>query len=229
MEQLRVNDYTIFLDKKCVKNINLRVKPNGDIYVSSPNEIKNDKIVKLISSKSDWINKQLLMFQKKSVESKRDYISGEDHYINGRRYILKVTPTKEKSCIKIENKKIIRMYVKNNASMKSRERLLMKYYKTILTKKISYYIEKWAEKIGVEVNFFKIRKMKTRWGSCNIQTHVLLFNLELAKKGNKDIEYVVIHELIHLKERYHNDNFYYLMNKYLVNWKSVEQRLNFND
>lgn len=229
MNQLKVNNYIINLDKKDVKNINLRVKPNGLIFVSCPGNVENEKIIKLIADKNDWIERQISRFKKCLGQTQREYVSGEDHFVNGKRYVLKVSKTSGKQYIVIENKKILRLYVRENSTIKQREKVMKKYYKNVLTKKISFYLKKWIEIIGVDVNSFSIRKMKTRWGSCNIQTHNLLFNLELGKRCNKEIEYVVVHELIHLKERKHNDNFYYLLMKYLPNWKSIEQKLNFVD
>lgn len=230
MEKLQINNYEINIERKDVKNINIRVKPNCEIFVSAPNNIGKDELFNLICNKQKWIDNQIEKFKKNSTKVERKYISGKDHYLNGKRYILKLQyHEKGKPFIKLENKKIMSMNIKPNTSLKAKEKTMNEFYKNFLINKIDGYISKWSDEINVNVDGYKIRKMKTRWGSCDIQNHTLLFNLELAKRSNKEIEYVVVHELTHLKEKRHNSKYYSIIDKNLKNWREIENKLRYID
>ena len=118
------------------------------------------------------------------------------------------------------------MYVRKNSSIENKERLMNVFYKEYLDKKIKKYIRLWEEKIGVKCNNYTIRKMKNKWGSCNTEKKEIVFNLELAKKKNAEIQYVIVHELIHLIERCHNDNFKKMLYKFYPKWENYHISLN---
>lgn len=227
MENLFFENYEIEVNRKKIKNVNLKVYPNCEIKVSIPEKMDIEYVQRMINSKAEWLKKQLQKYEEQKRIETREYVSGEDHYFNGKRYILKVhTETKNVACIKIERSNIMDMYVKENSSVNVKSRVLNNFYKEKLEKKIKKYLEKWEEIIGVKVNDFSIRKMKNRWGSCNVNKKTIIFNLELAKKSNDEIQFVVVHELVHLIERYHNDNFRSLMDKFYPKWKKYQNSIN---
>lgn len=222
---MRINNYEVEINKKQVKNINLKVYPDLKIKASVPENMDMEKVERMINSKEDWIKNQLKRYKEQKRITKRDYVSGENHYLNGKRYILKVYNSNTTS-IKIENSKTIGMYISKSSSIEKREKLMHNFYRQNLEKKLNTFVPKWEDKIGVKANNYTIRKMKNKWGSCNIEKKEINFNLELAKKKDSEIQYVVIHELLHLVEPNHNDNFRNLLYKYCPKWENYDETLN---
>ena len=160
-------------------------------------------------------------------QPEREYVSGESHYFLGQRYLLNVIYTnKRKQGVEIRNKKYIDLYVRENTPKYLRERAMTEWYRRELKKLIPTIIAKWEPIIGVEVNEFGVKKMKTRWGSCNPKAKRIWLNLELVKKSPTCIEYVVVHEMTHLLERKHNERFIAYMDKFLPNWRAIKEELN---
>ena len=220
-----INNFDIEIKRKQVKNINLKVYPDLSIKASIPENMDINIVKKMIDNKEEWINNQLNRYEEQNRITKRSYVSGEDHYLNGKRYILRVCNSNNPS-IKIENNNIMTMYVKKSSSIENKERLMNCFYKENLEQKLNKYIPIWEEKIGVKSNSYSIRKMKNKWGSCNTEKKEINFNLELAKKKDTEIQYVIIHELIHLIERNHNENFRNLMYSFCPKWELYRETLN---
>ena len=162
----------------------------------------------------------------KEMQLEKEYVSGEKHFFLGICYLLNVVETSEKQHAEIRNSKYIDLYVRPGSSKEKREKVLLEWYRENLKNIIPVYIEKWEEVMKVKVNNFGIKLMKTRWGTCNVRDKKIWINLELAKKNPRCIEYVVIHEMVHLIERSHNDIFKGYMSKFLPNWKSIKDELN---
>ena len=220
-----INNHEVEIIRKNVKNINLKVYPDLSIKVSAPEKMDISMIEKMIISKEEWINKQLKKYDEQIRIAKRKFVSGEDHYFNGKRYILKVHYSTV-PCIKLINNTNIDMYVRKDSSLDSKKRLMSNFYRENLKAKLEKYIPKWEQEIGVQANNYFIRKMKNRWGSCNTNNKTIIFNLDLAKKKDCEIQYVIIHELLHLIERKHNENFKQLLNKYCPKWEIYRETLN---
>lgn len=220
-----INNFDIEIKRKQVKNINLKVYPDLSIKASIPENMDINIVKKMIANKEEWINNQLNRYEEQNRITKRSYVSGEDHYLNGKRYILRVCNSNNPS-IKIENNNIMTMYVRKSSSIENKERLMNCFYKEKLEQKLNKYIPIWEEKIGVKSNSYSIRKMKNKWGSCNTEKKEINFNLELAKKKDTEIQYVIIHELIHLIERNHNENFRNLMYNFCPKWELYRETLN---
>ena len=220
-----INNFEIEINRKQVKNINLRVYPDLTIKASVPENMDISTVERMIILKEEWINKQLKKYEEQGRIARRSYVSGEDHYLNGKRYILKVCDSNTPS-IKIENNNTIMMYVRKSSSIKNKEKLLNCFYREKLEDKLRKFIPLWEDKIKVKSNCYSIRKMKNKWGSCNTDKKEINFNLELAKKKDSEIQYVIIHELIHLIERNHNENFRNLMNNFCPKWESYRESLN---
>lgn len=162
--------------------------------------------------------------QKRQPE--KDFVSGESHYFLGTSYLLNVVETTKKQHAEIRISKYIDLYVRPDCSKEKREKVLSEWYRENLKSIIPEYIIKWEKVMGVKVNDFGIKLMKTRWGTCNVRDKRIWINLELAKKNPRCIEYVVVHEMVHLLERSHNDIFKGYMSKFLPNWKSIKDELN---
>ncbi len=227
MYQISVGEHTIDVVKKDIKNLHLAVyPPNGRIRIAVPKHLDDETIRLHIVSKLGWIKKQITKFEQAERLPKKEYISGESHYLEGRRYLLNVIPDASINQIKIRGKKYIDLYEKPGTTVSHRALMMQEWYRARLKARIKPLINKWQEIIGVEVNSWDVRRMKTKWGSCNAYAKRIWVNLELAKKPEECLEYIIVHELVHLHERHHNDNFVALMDKFLPNWRYRKQLLN---
>ena len=216
-----INNIKINIEKKKVKNINIKVHSNMEVYVSCPKRTDIEYVKRTIVNKLGWIEKQIQNQKTRKEQESKKYISGEEHYYNGKKYNLKINYIKKSQLpyIKIEEKGTINMYIPEKATTEYKEKIMNNFYKENVIPKINEYMEKWSSTLKVQPKGYKLRKMKTLWGSCNITKKTILFNTELAKKSDQAIEYVVIHELLHLIERYHNKRFYSFLDYYYPNWK----------
>lgn len=228
MEKIIINNIEIELTKKNIKNLHLSVHPpDGRVKISAPQYMDTDTIRLFAISKLSWIRKQQKKFINQERQPEREYVSGESHYFLGQRYLLNVIYTnKRKQGVEIRNKKYIDLYVRENTPKYLRERAMTEWYRRELKKLIPTIIAKWEPIIGVGVNEFGVKKMKTRWGSCNPKAKRIWLNLELVKKSPTCIEYVVVHEMTHLLERKHNERFIAYMDKFLPNWRAIKAELN---
>lgn len=223
--KMLINGINAEIIRKEIKNINLKVYPNLKVKVSAPINMEMPTIKRMIVSKEEWINQKLKKYEEQIRLTKRKYVSGEDHYLNGKRYILKVIDSNTPS-VKKENNKTLIMYVRKSSSVENKKKLMNLFYKEYLERKLHKYIPEIEKVIGVESSKYSIRQMKNKWGSCNSENKVLMFNVDLAKKSDSEIKYVVIHELIHLIEKKHNDHFKELLNIYCPKWKTYQDSLN---
>ena len=227
MSNLVISDIDIELVKKKIKNIHLSVHPpDGRVRLAVPEKMDEDAIRIFAISKLSWIKKQKSKFHLQERQTAREFLSGESHYFLGDRYILNVLETTGKQYVELKNKKDINLYVRANSTKEKREKVMTEWYREQLKDIIPKYIEKWEPVMGVKVEDWGVKLMKTRWGSCNIQAKRIWINLELAKKNPRCIEYIIVHEMVHLLERNHNDRFKAYMDKFLPNWRSVKAELN---
>jgi predicted metal-dependent hydrolase len=226
-KQMIVDGINIEVLKKNIKNIHLGVyPPDGRVRVAAPLYTTDENIRLLIISKLKWIKDQREKFLSQERQSKREYVSGESFYLWGRQYLLRVIETNGQSKVKIENNKQINLYVKKSLTVMDKEKIMNNWYRKELKKKLPDIIKKYENIINVPVNDYGIRIMKTKWGSCNTRLGKIWINLQLVKRPVNCLEYVVAHEIIHLIEKNHNDNFKELINKYYPNWKSAKEELN---
>ena len=223
---ITVSNLDILIERKDIKNLHIGVyPPNGKIRVATPLHIDNEAVRLAVISKLSWIKKQKEAFENQPRQTKREMVSGESHYFIGKRYLLSVVHTVGKHQI-IKNHSKLELYVNQNTTVENRQKILDEFYRQHLKVKINKLIDKWQNIIGVNISSWKIQRMKTKWGSCNIDDKRLLFNLELAKKPIETIEYVVVHEMTHLLERHHNENFKMLMDRSIPKWRVLRRRLN---
>lgn len=227
MNSLLIGDINIEVIQKNIKNIHLSVHPpNGRVRLAAPKTM-NDEALRLFAiSKLSWIKKQRKNFKNQSRESPREFISGESHYLFGKRYLLNVLETRSKQRVEIANNSYLNLYVRKNSTKEKRENIMNEWYRSELKLQIPKYIEKWEPIMNVSVNDWNVRKMRTKWGSCNTQDKKILINLELAKKNPRGLEYIVVHEMVHLLERNHNDKFKAYMDKFLPSWRAIRNEIN---
>ena len=227
MHRIEVDGLIVDVVRKQIKNLHLAVyPPNGRIRVAAPIRVNDEAVRLAVISKLGWIKRQQVKFEEQERESIREYVSGESHYFQGNRYLLNVIEDNCAPHVKIRNKKRIDLFIRPNSTHAQRERVFSAWYREHLSEVLSSLIAKWEKKIAVRAHESVIKKMKTKWGSCNIENRRILINLELAKKSERCLEYIVAHELIHLLERLHNDRFLSLMNKFMPNWKKYRDELN---
>lgn len=227
MDIISIENIDIELIRKNIKNVHLSVyPPNGRVRLAVPQRMDDEAARAFAVSKLAWIIKQRKKFSMKEMQLEKEYVTGEKHFFLGICYLLNVVETSEKQHAEIRNSKYIDLYVRPGSSKEKREKVLLEWYRENLKNIIPVYIEKWEEVMKVKVNDFGIKLMKTRWGTCNVRDKRIWINLELAKKNPRCIEYVVVHEMVHLLERSHNDIFKGYMSKFLPNWKSIKDELN---
>lgn len=225
-EQIQVLDLTIDVVKKDIKNMHLAVyPPTGRIRIASPKDL-NDEAIRLFAiSKIRWIKKHKKNFYEQLRETPKEYITGESHYFDGKRYLLRVIERYGKYELKIKNKSYLELYVSPKATIEAKEKVFNEWYRNHLKEIVPDIIKNWEEKTSLNCEHWDVKKMRTRWGSCNIEKRKILLNLELAKKPRHCLEYVIVHELMHFFERNHNDNFKGLLDKYMPNWKTNKREL----
>lgn len=227
MHQIEVNGLTVDVIRKDIKNLHLAVyPPNGRVRVAAPMRVSDDAVRLAVITRLAWIKRQQTKFQQQERESLREYVSGESHYVLGSRYLLNVIEQDGTPYVQIRNKKKLDLYVRPNSSADQRERVMSAWYRERLRESMPPLIAQWEKKIGVHADEWGIKKMKTKWGTCNIQACRIWLNLELAKKSEHCLEYIIAHELVHLLERRHNDRFLALMNQFMPNWKQYRDELN---
>lgn len=224
---ITVNGIEVQVVRKDIKNLHLAVyPPDGRVRVAVPRHVTDDNVRLAIVSKLRWIKKQQKDFEDQPRQSERKYVSGECYYFMGRRYRLQLIERVGKHSIRILKSGKIKMYVNPGTAIAGKERLLHSWYRDELKKLVPGLLEKWQPFTGKTVASWGIRKMKTKWGSCNIEARRIWLNLELAKKPLECLEYILVHELVHLHERSHNERFKELLGKYLPNWQASRRLLN---
>lgn len=227
MELIIIRDIQIEVIRKDIKNLHLSVHPpDGRVRISSPQHLNNEAIRLFAISRLSWIRRNIKEFNNQKREPVFEYVSGESHYYKGVRYLLNVVYHDRKPKVEIRNKKYIDLFVRTGSSQEKRKEVLNEWYRGKLKKEIVKLLEKWQPIIGVDVTDFGVRQMKTKWGTCSEQVKRIWLNLELAKKPFNNLEYVVVHELLHLIEHKHNERFIALMDKFLPNWRSLKKELN---
>ncbi len=226
MEKLQLGDIVIDVEQKKIKNIHLSVyPPDGRVRIAAPLRMDLDTIRVYALSKLKWIKKQQAKQRAQAREAPREFLNRESHYYNGKRYLLKVVEVEAAPRIELKHSTLI-LYVRPGTNTEKRQRILDEWYRAQLKMILPALIEKWEKTLNVKVNAFGIKKMKTRWGSCNCEAGRIWLNLELAKKPPECLEYVVVHEMVHLLERKHNETFAAYMNEHLPKWRFYKDELN---
>lgn len=224
--ELVIDDLTVEVVHKKIKNVHLSVyPPTGRVRIAVPPQTSEDTIKTFVSSKLAWIRKHQRSFEKQERQTERAYLDRESHYFEGKRYLLRVI--ENEALIKVEvSHTHLDFYVPIGATTEQKEKLMLEWYRKNLKERAEPLIKKWEEKIGVQINEWGTKQMRTKWGTCNIGARRIWLNVELAKKPLACLEYVVVHELVHLLERNHNDKFKAHMDNFLPHWRHLKEELN---
>ena len=218
-ETLKIGSIDIEIHRKDVKNLNITVHPPlGDVRVSAPLSMSETAVRMAIIGRLTWIKKQQADFNEQRRQSKREMMSGESHYLWGKHYRLNVIERHGKHVSK-KHGHWLDLYVSPNSTVENRRKVIEEFYRSELKIALDELLVEWQKRLQVKMNAYGIRKMKTKWGSCNTDAARTLFNLELAKKPYECLEYIVVHELVHLLVRTHNDEFKALMDLHVPDWK----------
>lgn len=225
--QIKVSGLTVDVVRKDIKNLHLAVYPPiGRVRVAAPLRVSDEAVRLAVVSRLGWIKKQKSKFTSQARQSEREFVSGESHYFHGQRYRLHVICQSGASHVAIRNKSALDLFVREGSDKEQRERVLLTWYRQHLKELIPDLIAKWEPILGVRVADWRVKQMKTKWGTCNTKVGRIWLNLELAKKSAQCLEYIVVHEMVHLLERHHNDRFTELMSKYMPQWKLHREELN---
>jgi len=225
-EQIEIGGMSVDVVFKDIKNIHLSVyPPTGQVKISAPERMALDTIRLYAISKIDWIKKHQRHYQEQERETPREYIDLESHYVWGHRYILNVVEKNAIPFVELKHNRIL-FSIRPGSSQQKREEVLSAWYRDEIRKEVDSLLERWGQIISVKPNQIIVRSMRTKWGSYNPDSRNILINTELAKKPKVCLEYILVHELLHLIERHHNERFMLLMDSYLPNWKFIRDELN---
>jgi len=224
--KIDLGDISLDVVKKDIKNVHLSVHPpTGRVRISAPLRMNLDTIRVFAISKLGWIKKQQRRIRAQERETPREYLDRESHFVWGKRYLLEVVENDGSSNVELRHKKVIAR-VRPGASSERKQAIVDEWYRNELKQAIPSIITKWEPIIGVKASKVYVRRMKTKWGSCNPIRKSIRLNTELAKKPKESLEYIVVHELVHLLEPTHNKRFIGMMDEFMPNWRHRRDVLN---
>lgn len=224
---ITVSGIRVQIDRKDIKNLHLGVyPPNGRVRVAVPWVVTDDAVRLAVIDKLGWIRRQQAKFVEQRRQSAREMVNGESHYFLGCRFRLRVHEQPGKEFVAIKGMASMDLFVNPGRNTAQRQTVLLRWYRQQLLALVSPLISQWENTLGVKATAWGIKRMKTKWGSCNPASKRLWLNLELAKKPVQCIEYIVVHELLHLLERNHSERFRGLLDQHLPNWMHTRDLLN---
>lgn len=224
--EMQIGDVAVDVMLKNIKNIHLSVyPPTGRVRISAPLNMNLDTIRIYAISKLPWIRKNQVKMLKQARETPREYLDRESHYVWGKRYLLQVTEVNTTQCITLKHRELV-LNVRPETTLAQKRMLLDAWYREQIKEAAPLLIQKWEKLMSVTVSNFYVQKMKTKWGSCNVVSNNIRLNSELAKKPIEYLEYVIVHELVHLIEPTHNSRFVSLMEQFMPKWKAYRDQLN---
>ena len=217
------------LVRKDIKNLHLAVyPPDGRVRLSAPRYVDEETLSLFVASKVPWIRKKQRAIEEQPRQTPREFLDRESHYFMGRRYLMRVHEIalpKRYAGAELGGKKFLDVHVRDTTSLEQKKRAVEKFYRAELRRVLEELIPLWEERMKVKSSGWRIRPMKTKWGSCNTLRKTMLFNLELVKQPIECIEYVVVHELAHLIERGHGPKFQAVLDAQMPGWRNLQKRL----
>jgi len=226
-KQIKIDNLIVDVIRKDIKHLYFAVyPPNGSVRVSAPLRMGDETIRLAVISKLPWIKRHQAKFEGQERQSPLKYVSGERHYYQGQDYLLNVIYHKGPPKVIVHNNALLDLFVRTGSDAKKREHALMTWYRQQLKEAIPPLVAKWEVIIGEDVAEWGVKRMKTRWGSCNIKARRIWLNLELIKKPVSCLEYIIVHEMVHLLERLHNDRFKAYMDEFMPQWRRCQDELN---
>ena len=225
--RIEIRGMPVEVIRKDIKNLHLGVyPPNGRVRVATPLRLDDDAVRLAVISRLGWIRRKQEEFEQQRRQSQREFVTGESHYFEGRRYRLDVTEQDKPPTVRLLNNTRMALAVRPGTDRDKRETIMNDWYRCRLRARLPKLVEKWEPKVGEHVAEIRIRKMKTCWGTCNKDARRIWLNLELVKKPLSCLEYILVHEMVHLIERRHNDRFRDLMNEFMPQWRIHRDTLN---
>lgn len=227
VDHLAINGLAVGVERKAIKNLHLSVyPPDGRVHMSAPLECPDERIRMYVLEKWVWIAEKRRAIGEYSRQDEREYVSGEAHYFRGGLYRLKVEEdNNSRQGVRIDGDYLV-LTVREKSSTTHRAAVMAAWYKEHLTPIVEEYVRKWQDALGVRLATFEIRAMSAKWGTCTKSKGRAIFNVELAKKPLKCVEYVVAHELAHLIERTHNADFKKILDRHFPDWREIKDNLN---
>jgi predicted metal-dependent hydrolase len=223
---LKLGDITVDLVLKDIKHIHLSVyPPSGRVRIAAPRRMRPDIIRVFAASKLPWIRQQQRKLREQERETTREYLERESHYVFGRRCMLAIIEDDVPPKVELKHNKLF-LHVRPGMSEEARQAVVDEWYRNLLKDAAPDVIARWEHRMGVTVKRLYVQRMKTKWGSCNHRAHTIRLNTELAKKPRECLEYLIVHEMIHLLEPTHNARFIALMDQYMPRWQHHRQMLN---
>lgn len=225
--RIEIRGIAVEIVRKDIKHLHLGVyPPDGRVRVAAPLHLDDDAVRLAVISRLAWIRQKRAEFEGQDRQSRREFVTGESHYFEGRRYRLDVVESGSPTGIRVRGNSWIEMRVRPETDRKAREAILYRWYRARLRERIPEIVAKWEPRLGVTVADWRIRRMKTRWGTCNTEACRIWLNSELAKKPVSCLEYVVVHEMAHLIERRHNERFRGILDRVMPGWRMRLDELN---
>ena len=225
MASFKVAEIPVEVTFKDIKNIHLSVHPpEGEVTISAPDKYDLDTLRIYTISRLGWLRKRIKKYKNQERETPRQYVNNESHFFMGERYKLFLKDS-TKHFIERTSEKLI-MHVRPETTAENKANVMNEWYRTELKVLMEKLISKWEPMIGVKVKQFGVKKMKTKWGTCNSEAGRIWLNLKLAKKPKHCIEYIVVHEMVHLLEQTHNKRYIALLDNYMPNWRMIKDELN---
>lgn len=225
--QIDVRGTIVEIVHRDIKNLHVGVyPPSGRVRVAAPMRLDEDAVRLAVISRLGWIRRKQAGFEQQARQSQREFVTGESHYVEGRRYRLDVTERDGPPTVRLLNNTTLALTVCPGTDRDKREAVLCRWYRHRLRSRLPALVAKWEPRVGTRGTEVRIRKMKTHWGTCNRDARRIWLNLELVKKPALCLEYIVVHEMVHLVERHHNDRFRQLMDRLMPQWRVHRDELN---
>lgn len=223
---LELGDIAVDVILKDIKNVHLSVHPpTGRVRIAAPQRMEMEAIRLFAISKLGWIREQQRKLQEQERETPREFLDRESHFVWGKRYLLSVIEADEPPSIELKHSRM-ELRIRPGTDENKRQAIVEDWYRHLLKAAVPGLIAKWEPQIEVKVERFFVQRMKTRWGSCNSKTRTIRLNTDLAKKPPECLEYIVVHEMIHILESTHNARFQSLVDRFMPNWQIHRQVLN---
>jgi predicted metal-dependent hydrolase len=226
METIELGEICIAVTRKDIKNVHLSVHPpDGRVTLAVPSATRLEVARAYAISKLHWIKEQKKKLTDQARETPRQFVTRESHYLWGRRYLMTVAYRDEKPAVKLDHKRIM-LSVRPGSNITKRAEVIHEWHKQILHEVVPALVEKWQRKLGVTVNGYFLQRMKTKWGGCNHRAGHIRLNTELVKKPKDLLEYVVVHEMVHLIEPTHGERFISTLDEHYPTWREARAELN---
>lgn len=218
---------SVEIRRKAIKNLHVGVyPPDGRVRVAAPRHLDDEAVRLAIVSRLGWIRRQQQGFARQVRQSAREMVTGESHFFEGRRYRLDVLEQPGNPRVRVVNNNTLELQVPPGTDRAGRQQILDRWYRRQLKARTPALLSYWEGVVGVDVADCRVKKMKTRWGSCNVEARRIWLNLELVKKSPRCLEYILVHEMVHLLERHHSERFRALMDQFMPDWRLRKAELN---